>query len=327
MAGEEIIYDSLCITDQQRYTGGFDDWCGGRGIYGRDQSYEAGDDFVIESACTITSVTVSYIVPGIAGDPEAVCVAFYELLEGGRPEEAPAWSASTADFEVHRFSDTLFGLLGKTITARIACPLRASRWVVVMQPIGDDWGYALSSPARPPCGGDAAVSGWVRRSDESPCCPYDCDSDCIEDWTRTDELDGGQWSTLAMRVATSGCTEPQGACCFDDGRCEFLGEPACTGEGGVFQGDGTVCNVQCLCPVLKRLSAKCKDRNRIRAAVRFIGTVADGKTISISIDGEAFSVLVEDGRGTLRTRSTLGPHTVALADPDCGESVEVECLP
>ena len=45
----------------------------------------------------------------------------------------------------------------------------------------------------------------------------------------------------ASVVIAQPSTGPTGACCFADGSCRLVTQDACTGAGGTYQGDNTVC--------------------------------------------------------------------------------------
>ena len=46
---------------------------------------------------------------------------------------------------------------------------------------------------------------------------------------------------------TQNAREGRGACCFEDGQCSIFTLKQCEIEGGIYQGDGTVCSVE-RCP-------------------------------------------------------------------------------
>lgn len=324
-AGEDVIYDSLCITNEQRYDNGFGSWCGGGDVFGGRFNYETADDFVLRGDCTVTSMTADF-VSFLADPPSSACVSFYRLTGDGPPDDEAACQTVSRDLVVTPFSDTVFGLQGHRVRAQISCALPPGRWAAVMQPISGDWGYVLGSTSPNPCGGDASISAWNRlgRGGLHDCCQIACTRDCDFTWYNLGESHGD--ATLSMRITTEPCEPRLGACCFDDGTCREMGDAECSSEGGAFQGEGVECGRQCLCPLVKEFTAQCRrDGGRIRAVVRFTGPHADGQSVTIRIDEQETSVPVIGRRARLRSGPFSGEHVVAMTDPDCGNRVVVNC--
>lgn len=85
----------------------------------------------------------------------------------------------------------------------------------------NNWLFAVD------CGVFGCPSGWTPFSQLGLCTP------------------SGDWALAATWTSLS-CTPGVGACCLPDGSCQIDAVGACEDAGGVFQGDGTVCeNVVC----------------------------------------------------------------------------------
>lgn len=85
----------------------------------------------------------------------------------------------------------------------------------------DNWLLAVN------CGIFGCASGWTQFSNLGLCTP------------------SGDWALAATWTSLS-CTPGVGACCLPDGSCSLDAQGNCEAAGGVFQGDGTVCeNVMC----------------------------------------------------------------------------------
>src|SRR5438552_9013857 len=62
---------------------------------------------------------------------------------------------------------------------------------------------------------------------------FDCEGDIETGWACN--------KRRGEEVVAGGGFPTFGACCFDDGTCEVLTELGCTTGGGIYQGDGSVC--------------------------------------------------------------------------------------
>ncbi|MCC7290868.1 MAG: hypothetical protein IT449_02265 [Phycisphaerales bacterium] len=223
--GNEIIYDSLCITDFQSYDNGFGATCGGQDILGREYDLQAADDFVLLRDSLITE-TVTDFISFIGECPPAVCVQFF-AADGCVPAEQPTCSV-TLEPICMSYTDTIFSLEGVRIFAAIngACRLPAGRWFVSVQPrTRSDWYYQNMEYCPPLCG-DCECSALVRDGGEdNPCCDGEGGFGS-PDWAL---YSGEQWTT-AMRIEVGGLDTA--ACCFDDLTCEDLLPSECHERGG-----------------------------------------------------------------------------------------------
>lgn len=91
------------------------------------------------------------------------------------------------------------------------------------------WLFARDCPGATGLCSLAVHSGWTRLNNESV-----LPADYVNDWT------------IRAIYEPLNCILPDGACCKSDGSCEELPQSACTGIGGLYQGDETLCaNVSC----------------------------------------------------------------------------------
>lgn len=74
---------------------------------------------------------------------------------------------------------------------------------------------------------------------------------------RNVSVDERQGLGTVINVTRDKGGEIKGACCFNDGACEFTTEAQCTEDGGVYQGDGAPCDPnpcpQCLIELVNDL--------------------------------------------------------------------------
>lgn len=77
------------------------------------------------------------------------------------------------------------------------------------------------------------------------CC--EADGDCVNGLTKQECLDaGGKWKGPCTTCGPNSCPKRKGACCLPDGTCERRTREECEAAGGVYQGDGVLCqNVVC----------------------------------------------------------------------------------
>ncbi|KAA0220220.1 MAG: hypothetical protein EDS66_14140 [Planctomycetota bacterium] len=200
-ASADVVYDSLCITDDQSYQGGAWSYCGGEGVYGKEYDVQIADDMRLDAPYHIDRVTVDFVTfLGLC--PDAVCVSLFSA-EG---ESCMPSSDADKHLEINgesvvceEFDDFIFGLQGVRITVVLdPILLEAGRWFICTQPRGPDFG---GQPYRSlaDCGGDFVCDALRRDGGErNPCC---AGSGIFgdTDWKRFDE-GGFQLPVVPMRI-------------------------------------------------------------------------------------------------------------------------------
>ncbi|MCC7292524.1 MAG: hypothetical protein IT449_10740 [Phycisphaerales bacterium] len=139
----DILYDSLCITDQSLYSNGVGNYCGGDGAIGGAYDVQAADGFSIEAGVLVTAVTIDSLT-FLGLTPDKVCVGFHEDDDGDCfAEEYPRYYEETTNIEASPFKDRVFGYQGVRTRATLAHPvmLRPGTWFGAIQPSSSDWGY------------------------------------------------------------------------------------------------------------------------------------------------------------------------------------------
>lgn len=117
-----MLLDSLCLGNDQINDNGLVEWCSGRDLFGAEYDMQSADDFVLVAEGTITEVATDYLV-FLGLQVDTACLNFHRLPEGGRPERDESCHVKTTNVETTLFSDTLFGLIGERVTARLECTL------------------------------------------------------------------------------------------------------------------------------------------------------------------------------------------------------------
>jgi len=289
-AAGDVIFDSLCITDEEEYQALGPNYCGGDDIFGEPIDAQVAIAFRLEGTYRITTLTGDFLTElGII--PDRICVSFYrkndaadcqpfndsiEYLEMTR--DAITWS---------RFPDTRWNHFeGLRLTVALDPPveLPAGIWFVCMQPATPlDYGYLVMTDGGR-CESDFICPAQFRDGGErNPC----CDGMGIygwEDW----RFPGIPYPGVgAMRVA-----------------------------GFSIEG----------CAGAERVKASCKgtgNKHRVKVKVR---RGAPGARLQAELDpheGPVQTITLKDngkGRTTFKKVSP-GPHTAVV----CANQVEVDC--
>ncbi|MCC7291408.1 MAG: hypothetical protein IT449_05015 [Phycisphaerales bacterium] len=147
---EEVLYDTLWLTDDCLYNNGFGNALSGRGVFGVLHDLRLADDFELERAAVIDSVTADYM--SLVGTPphDGVFVRVYADREH-RPQEPPVFErlATSLDFDGQWGNCGLFEPYYARITVTdLSILLTAGSYWISSQPVdtteSGDWFYRIS---------------------------------------------------------------------------------------------------------------------------------------------------------------------------------------
>ncbi|MBK7404249.1 MAG: hypothetical protein IPJ41_06345 [Phycisphaerales bacterium] len=143
-----VIYSSLSFTDNQAYANGNGNAYSGLGAFGAVYDLMLCDDFSTTGDNVITQVTGDYVT-FFGGTPANGLQVDILQNNGGTPGALIA-SQTAAVTGAANFSDTLFGLAGRRLTANVNIPLAANtNYFIMIQPVdlssGGDWYYQIVS--------------------------------------------------------------------------------------------------------------------------------------------------------------------------------------
>jgi len=151
VASADVLYDSLSIVDNQAYNAGNGDAISGMAVFGSISDLDACDDFTINQGYELDTVTRDYVT-FLGGTPATGLLVEVFADLGGYPGETPVGSYMATGGEVSgsSWSDTIFGLLGRRLTATIpdgAIVLGPGTYYIDMLPVdttaNGDWYYTV----------------------------------------------------------------------------------------------------------------------------------------------------------------------------------------
>ena len=134
----DVLYDTTDMTDNKTFDTGGQAFIGGAAFYGSFQDVQATDDFNLDSAHEITSVTGDYGT--FFGTPPAdgVLVELFEDIDG-TPSESPTIAILSSDVTVIPLDD-LLGFPSFRLIANLpdgAVCLGAGTWWIAITPVDE----------------------------------------------------------------------------------------------------------------------------------------------------------------------------------------------
>ncbi len=129
------------------------------------------------------------------------------------------------------------------------------------------------------------------------------------------------------------CPLPTGACCFSDESCLVDTEPACVALLGTYRGDDVSCNPNpcptvppVACADVRRMRARCNSDGYTSALIVLNNFLHDGHTVTFSIAGELFDVVVAGRLASITSCCPTGTFDVELVTPGgCVAPISVTC--
>jgi hypothetical protein len=143
-----VIYDTLNIANNQSYDNGNGNAYSGTAIFGSVQDLQLCDDFSTTSDNVITQVTADYLT-FFGGTPAGGLQVDIFQNNSGTPSEAALFSTTVPVTAASSFTDTIFGLAGRRLTADVNIPLAANTsYFIMIQPVdltsNGDWYYQVN---------------------------------------------------------------------------------------------------------------------------------------------------------------------------------------